>query len=75
MAKNQHVIPRDGKWVVQGAGNVRATRIAASRREALRVARDIARRQGTDVVVHERDGGVEIDSYGNDPVPLQNGSH
>jgi hypothetical protein len=73
MAKNQHVLRRDGKWVVQGAGNVRATRITGTRGEALRLARAIARRQGTDVVIHERDGAILTDSYGDDPLPPSNG--
>ena len=27
MGKNQHVVPRDSKWAVQGAGNKKARKI------------------------------------------------
>jgi hypothetical protein len=70
MAKTQHVIPHNGKWVVKGAGNQRATRIVVSQKEALKIARRIARNQGVDVVIHGRDGRIrDKDSYGRDPFP------
>jgi hypothetical protein len=75
MAKNQHVIPQNGKWIVKGEGNRRATRLAISRQTALEIARTIARRQGTDVVIHGRDGRVlTVDAYGSDPFPPHNGT-
>lgn len=68
MAKNQHVVPQTGKWAVKGAGNQRATRVVATQLQAMSIARDIARRQGSDVVIFGRDGRVcDKDSYGNDP--------
>ncbi|MBI3965902.1 MAG: DUF2188 domain-containing protein [Chloroflexi bacterium] len=70
MAKNQHVIPHGGKWAVKGEGNKRITRTADTQKEALEVARQIARNQGVDVVIHGRDGNIrDKDSYGNDPFP------
>ena len=76
MAKNQHVMPRDGHWVVKGAGNSRATKVVTTQREALRVAREIARNQGSDVVIHGRDGRIQdLDSYGNDPFPPRDSKH
>jgi hypothetical protein len=67
MAKNQHVVKRGDKWVVKGVGNQRATRVVESRSKAIRIARKIARNQGSDVVIHGRDGKIRArDIYGRD---------
>lgn len=70
MSKNQHVIPRDGQWAVRGAGNRRATRVFATKAEAIKAARRIARKQGSDLVIHRADGRIgQKYSYGNYPAP------
>lgn len=73
MAKNkgnQHVVPRNGDWAVQGAGNSRATVIVDTQQEAVNIARNIAQNQGGEVVIHNRQGQIrESNSYGNDPNP------
>lgn len=71
MAGNgQHVVPRDGKWAVRKGGAERVTRRYDTQREAVDAAREIARKQRTDVFVHGRDGRIrERNSYGNDPFP------
>ena len=70
MAKNQHVVPHNGRWGVKGDGNQRYTRIVATQQEAIETARRIARNQGVDVVIHGRDGRIrDKDSYGSDPFP------
>jgi hypothetical protein len=66
MAKNQHVVPYNGGWVVKGDGNQRYTRILSTQAEAIEAARRIARNQGVDVVIHTHDGVVK-ESYGRDP--------
>lgn len=68
--KNQHVVPRGDGWAVQGAGNSRATRITETQREAINAARDIARNQGSELIVHGQDGKINWrNTYGNDPYP------
>lgn len=68
--KDQHVVPRDGKWAVRKSGAERVTRRYATLREAIEAAQEIARKQRTDVFVHGRDGRIrERTSYGNDPFP------
>ena len=52
MPKNQHVVPHKGKWGVRGAGNSRVTAIADTQGDAIDIARDIARNQGSEVVIH-----------------------
>lgn len=58
MATNQHVIPQGAGWAVRGAGNSRATRVLSSQREAIEVARQIARSQRTELVIHGADGRI-----------------
>ena len=71
MARNQHVVPQCGKWAVRADGRQRASKVVGTQKEAIEVARRIARNQGTDVVIHGRDGKIrDKDSYGNDPFPF-----
>jgi uncharacterized protein (DUF4415 family) len=56
--KNQHVVPHQGKWAVKGEGNQRATSIHETQAEATERARDIARRQKSELLVHGRDGQI-----------------
>ncbi len=68
--KNQHVVPHDGAWAVRGAGNSRATSVHDTQAEAINVAREIARNQQSELLIHGRDGQIrERDSFGNDPFP------
>lgn len=68
--KNQHVVPHNGEWAVRGAGNSRATTVHATQREAIAHARGIAQNQGSELLIHARNGQIrERDSYGNDPFP------
>ncbi|WP_421945521.1 DUF2188 domain-containing protein [Pedobacter sp.] len=70
MAKNQHVVPHNGSWGVRGAGNERVTRIVNTQTEAIRIARDIAINQRSEVVIHRPNGQIrDRNSYGNDPFP------
>ena len=74
--KNQHVVPRDGEWAVQGAGNSRATSKHDTQADAIAAAKQIAQNQGSEVVVHGRDGQIRSkDSYGNDPNPPRDREH
>ena len=68
--KGQHVVPRDGKWAVRRAGADRVSRKFDTQREAIEVARNIARNQGTELYIHGQDGRIrERNSYGKDPLP------
>ena len=76
MAKNQHVVPQSGRWAVKGDGSKRASKVVSTQKEAIDVARKIARNQGADVVIHGRDGKIrDKDSYGNDPFPPRDTKH
>lgn len=70
MAKNQHVVPYEGQWAVRGEGNERSTSIHQTQAEAIDAAREIARNQRSELVIHRADGRIrDRDSYGNDPLP------
>lgn len=68
--KNQHVVPSGKDWAVRGAGNDRKTAIVNTQAEAIKIAREIASNQKSEVVVHRPNGTIrDKDSYGNDPNP------
>ncbi len=70
MSKNQYVTPKNGAWQVIGAGNTKATAVYPTQAKAIDRARDIAKNQKSEVVIHGRNGQIrDKDSYGNDPCP------
>lgn len=54
----QLVVPRDGKWAVRRTGANRARRRFATKKEAIKAAREIARKQRTEVYVFGEDGRI-----------------
>lgn len=76
MGKDQHVVPHEDGWAIRGEGNQRVTSVHDTQREAADRAREIARNQGSEVVIHRRDGTIrDSDSYGNDPNPPRDRKH
>lgn len=70
MGKNQHVVPRNGNWAVRGEGNNKVTKVTSTQAEAIKVAREIAKNQQSELIIHKQDGTIRgKDSYGNDPFP------
>ena len=71
MGKNQHVTPHpNGGWQVKGAGNKRATVITDTQSQAKTIARDLAIKNHSELIVHGTNGRIrEKSSYGNDPYP------
>ncbi len=71
MGKNQHVTPHPhGGWQVKGAGNGRATARTSTQKQAIDIARSIAQRQGSELIIHGQNGQIRAkDSHGNDPFP------
>ena len=56
---NQHVVPNpNGGWDVKGEGNSKATRHTDTQREAISIAKDIARNQKSEAVIH-----VEMEKF------------
>lgn len=73
MADNRpvHVIHRDDGWAVEREGASRASSVGhATQAVAADTARETARREHAERIVHGPDGQVRRrDSYGNDPFP------
>lgn len=65
MGKNQHVTPHpNGGWQVKGAGNSRATVRTTTQYKAITYARNIARNQQSEMVIHRPNGQIrDKDSY------------
>lgn len=68
---NQHVTPHPrGGWQVKSAGASRATVRTPTQREAIDIARTISRNQGSELLIHGRNGQIrERDTHGHDPYP------
>ena len=68
---DQHVTRnQDGTWNVLGAGNKRVTSKHETQAKAIDVAKNIAKNQKSEVVIHGVDGKIRAkDSYGKDPHP------
>jgi len=76
MGKNQHVVPRGNSWGVRGEKNSRLTSTHRTQTDAIKVAREIAINQQSEVVIHRKDGRIrDKDSYGNDPHPPKDRKH
>lgn len=70
MGKNQHVVPHPDGWAVKGEENSKPTKITNTQQEAISYAREIAKNQGSELLIHGKDGKIrDRDSYGNDPYP------
>lgn len=69
-SKNIHVVPRNDGWVIRREGASRATSTHETQTAAITAARELARSQGSELVIHGRDGRIrDRDSYGTDPLP------
>ncbi|HBN06017.1 MAG TPA: hypothetical protein DD434_09570 [Bacteroidales bacterium] len=70
MGKNQHVVPNGNMWSVKGEGNKKNTATFDTQKEAIEKAREIAINQGSELLIHSKNGQIrERDSYGNDDFP------
>lgn len=69
--KEHHVVPSSGGgWDVKRDGAERASFHADTKQEAVSRGRSISQNQGTEFIIHNRDGKISIsDSHGHDPCP------
>jgi hypothetical protein len=56
--KSQHVIPVGNGWAVKGEGSSRFTVITDNKREAVNYAKNIARNNSSELIVHGKDGKI-----------------
>ncbi|WP_333798498.1 DUF2188 domain-containing protein [Trichlorobacter lovleyi] len=66
-----HVVPNaDGGWDVKRNGADRSSGHFDTKQEAVDSGRRISQNQGTEFVIHNKDGKIsQSDSHGNDPYP------
>ena len=68
--KNQYIVRSGDGWGVRGEGNQRLTARCDTQAEAIARGREIARNQGAELRIQDRDAKFrEGWSYGNDPFP------
>ncbi len=69
--KEVHITPRDdNKWAVKKPENERATALTDTKKEAIEIAKEIAKREGREMIPHNKDGKISNpNSYGKDPCP------
>lgn len=74
--KDVHVVPHKDGWATKKEGASRAGTVTDTQKQAFERARDQAKREHVEVVIHGRDGKVrDSDSYGNDPNPPKDKKH
>jgi hypothetical protein len=65
-------VPNKGRWSVKTAGNNLYTVITRTKKEAIDIARLIAKSQKSELVIHGRNGRIQDrDSYGRDPKSIK----
>ena len=69
--KTQHVVPApQGVWNVKKGGSEKATRHFETKTPAIDYAKQLSRKQGAELYIHNKDGRISNpNSYGNDPNP------
>ena len=67
---NQHVVPNGKNWQVKAEKATKATKNFNTQKAAIAYAKDSAKNQKSELVIHGKDGKIrDKDSYGNDPCP------
>ena len=68
--KDIHVVPHNGGWATRKEGAQRVGHTASTQQQAFEQAREQAKREHVEVVIHRPDGTIRnSNSYGNDPAP------
>ncbi len=71
-----HVVPHKDGWATKKEGAQRVGTTTDTQKQAIERARDQAKREKVEVVIHGRDNKIrDSDSYGNDPNPPKDKKH
>jgi len=66
--KDIHVVPHKDGWATKTEGAARAGVVADTQKAAIERAREQAKREHVEVVIHRKEGAIrDSDSYGNHP--------
>jgi hypothetical protein len=67
---NQHVVKHPKGWAVKSAGVAKPTKVLPTQLEAFYTAREIARKERSELFIHGRNGRIRMkNSYGSDSFP------
>ena len=71
MKKSHHVVPnQSGGWDVRKPGASRASRVFESKKDAVDYARNIAKKENSELYIHRKDGTISHrGSYSLDRLP------
>ncbi|WP_198140846.1 DUF2188 domain-containing protein [Nitrosospira sp. NpAV] len=76
MKKDIHVVPHKDGWATKKEGARRVGVTADTQKQAIERAREQAKREHVEVVIHGRNNKIrDSDSYGNDPNPPKDKKH
>jgi uncharacterized protein YdaT len=76
MKNDYHVLPNEGSWQVKRESADRAASLHDTQKDAIERARELAKSQKVEVVIHRPDGAIrDSDSYGKDPNPPRDQKH
>jgi hypothetical protein len=74
--RNVWITPHKDGWAVRREGGDRASRVTQRKEDAVSIGRDIAQRNGTELIIQRKDGTIQSkDSYGGDPFPPRDTEH
>lgn len=74
--KDIHVVPHPEGWATKKEGAARAGKVTTTQKEAIDAAREQAKRERSEVVIHRKNGKIrDSDSYGEDPNPPKDRKH
>lgn len=62
--QSHHVVPApNGGWNVKKGGSIKASKHFAKKKDAVSWAQKVSKKQGSEFVVHKRDGTIEHKTY------------
>ena len=68
--KDVHVVPHGDDWAARRPNTDRVSKVFDTQKEAIDYARDVAKRDHSELLIHNREGQIRHrDSFGNDPNP------
>lgn len=71
-----HVVPHNNGWATKKEGAQRVGAKTDTQKQAIELARNQAKREKTEVVIHGRDNKIrDSDSYGRDSSPPRDKKH
>jgi uncharacterized protein YdaT len=74
--KDIHVVPHNGGWATRKEGAQRVGHTAGTQKKAIEQAREQAKREKVEVVIHKPNGRIrDSDSFGNDLTPPTDKKH